>query len=113
MRREPGRRASRKSKVDGLLVVKEFEVAEQISGDAIGFGLGVKLVELFGDLVNGVVAVAELNNFEARPLQAERLLRGKERARKFGLFVEAYAGSQAWSGGEFRLHRISSLARES
>jgi len=63
--------------------------------------------------VNGVVAVAELNNFEARPLQAERLLRGKERARKFGLFVEAYAGSQAWSGGEFRLHRISSLARES
>ena len=113
MRREPGRRASRKSKVDGLLVVKKFEVAEQISGDAIGFGLGVKLVELSGDLVNGVVAVAELNNFEAGPLQADRLLRCKEHARKLGLFVEADAGSEAWSGGEFRLHRISSVAGES
>ena len=113
MRREPGRRTIRKSKVDGLLVVKEFEIAEQISGDAIGFRLGVKLVELFGDLVNGVVAVAELNDFEARPLQAERLLRCKQQARKLSLFVETYAGSEAWSGGEFRLHRISSAARES
>ena len=113
MRREPGRRTIRKSKVDGLLVVKEFEVAEQISGDAIGFRLGVKLVELFGDLVNGVVAVAELNNFEAGPLQAERLLRCKEHARELGLFVEMYPGSEAWSGAEFGLHRISSVARES
>lgn len=113
MRREPGRRAIRKSKVDGLLVVKEFEIAEQISGDAIGFGFGVKLVELFGDLVNGVVAVAELNDFEARPLQAERLLRCKEQAGKLSLFVETYAGSEAWTGGESRLHRISSVARES
>ena len=113
MRREPGRRAIRKSKVDGLLVVKEFEIAEQISGDAIGFRLGVKLVELFGDLVHGVVAVAELNNFEARPLEAERMLRCKEQPRKLSLFVETYAGSEARSGGESRLHRISGVARES
>ena len=61
----------RGSKFDGLLPLKEFEIAEYLIGDAAGFGLGVKPVHLFGDLLNGVMTVAQLNDFEAGSLYAQ------------------------------------------
>jgi hypothetical protein len=51
--------------------MKEFEIAECLIGDAVAFGLGVKPVDLFGDLLNGVMAVAQLNDFEAGSLYAQ------------------------------------------
>lgn len=68
-------------------------------------------MELLGDLVNGVMAIAKLNDFEAGALEAERLLGSEEHARELGFLVEAYAGGETGSGGKFRLHRVSSARR--
>ncbi len=59
-----------RSKIDGALVVEEREVAKQVVGDALRFGFGIERVKFFGDLLDGVLAVAELNDFQAGAVEA-------------------------------------------
>lgn len=67
-------------------------------------------MELFSNLLDGVVAVAELNDLEARPLQAQRLFRCEKHAGELRFFVQAHAGREAGSVCQFRLQAFSSTS---
>jgi hypothetical protein len=107
MKFQKRRRAAVLLKVDGALVVEEREVAEQVVGDALGFGFGVERVKFFGDLLDGVRAVAELHDFQAGTIETQGAFGHEEHTRLLRFFVEATAGSEAGSGGEFGLHHDS------
>jgi hypothetical protein len=57
--------------VEGALVLEKLEVADDVGLYFRGVGLGVKSLEFGDDLVNGVLAVATLDDFQARAVQAE------------------------------------------
>ena len=101
------RRAAALLKVDGALVVKEREVAEQVVSDALRLGFGVERVKFFCDLLDGVRAVTELHDFQAGTIEAQSAFRHEEHARLLRFFIEATASSEARSGGEFGLHHDS------
>ena len=96
-----------KSKIDGALIMQQSEVAEEVVGDALRLGFGIERVEFFGDLLDGVFAVAKLHNFEARAVETQSTLRHQQHARLLRFFIQAHAGSKARRGGEFRLHHDS------
>ena len=58
-------------KVEGALVVEELQVAEDVRFHFGGLGFGVVLLEFGDDLLDGVVAVAALDDFEAGAVETE------------------------------------------
>jgi hypothetical protein len=99
--------ARQTSKVDGALIVKKSEVAEQIVGDPLGFCFGVQGMKFFSDLLDGVLAVAELHDFQTRAIEAQGTLGHEQHARLLGLFIETTAGCKTGHGAEFGLHHDS------
>ena len=61
-------------KVEGALVVEELEVAENVGFDLCGLGFGVEGLEFGDDLLDRVLAVAALDDFETRAVEAEGAL---------------------------------------
>jgi len=57
--------------IEGALVLQEFQVAEDVGFDFGGVGFGVEVLEFGDDFADGTLAVASLNDFEARAVQAE------------------------------------------
>src|SRR6516162_10030755 len=62
-------------KIDGALLVQERQVSEQILRDALRLRFGIQLVEVLRNLLNCVLAVATLHDFEAGSIQSQRALR--------------------------------------
>ena len=60
--------------IEGALVLEELEVAENVGFDFGGLGFGVELLEFGDDLVDGVLAVAALDDFKAGAVEAEGTL---------------------------------------
>ena len=87
--------------VEGTLRVEELQVAEDVLLDLFGFGFGVDLLELGDDLLNGVLAVAALDDFEARTVEAKSAL-GHKQDTLIVIFAEADAHSEA--GPRIRIH---------
>jgi hypothetical protein len=83
--------------VEGALVLEEFQVAEDVGFDFGGFGFGVKLLEFGDDFADGAPAVAALDDFEARSVEAQGAL-GHEQDLLVVVLAEADAGGEAGLG---------------
>jgi hypothetical protein len=57
--------------VEGALVLEEFKVAEDVGFYPCGVGFGVEGLEFGDDLLDRVIAVTTLDDFEAGAVQAE------------------------------------------
>jgi hypothetical protein len=80
--------------VEGALVVEEFEVAENVGFDFGGFGFGVDGLEFGDDFADGALAVATLDDFEARAIEAKGAF-GHEQDLLAVVLAEADAGGEA------------------
>jgi hypothetical protein len=60
--------------VEGALVMEESKITENIGFDFFRFRLAIDLLEFADDLLNGMLAITPLNDFEARTIQAQSAL---------------------------------------
>jgi hypothetical protein len=79
--------------------VEELEVAEDVGFDFGGLGFGVELLEFSDDLVDGVLAVAALNYFEAGAVEAQGAF-GHQQDLLIVVLAQADAGGEAGAGIE-------------
>jgi len=84
-------------KIESALVVEELEVAEDVGFDFGRFGFGVELLEFGDDLVDGVLAVAALDNFEAGAVEPQSAL-GHEQDLLIAVLAVANASGEAGLG---------------
>src|SRR6202140_5769136 len=91
-------------KVESALFLQKDEIAKDVLLDLVRLGFGIDLLQIHNDLVHGVFAVAALDNFETRAVQAQGALRHEQRTRLLSFFVQAAAGSEARKAVEFRRH---------
>lgn len=92
-----------------MLIVQEREVVQEIVRHALRFCLRVKSVQFLGDLLNRVLAIAQLHNFEARPAKTKFATRHKQHAWLLILLIQAHPSRQLRCCGEFRLKQAPSL----
>jgi hypothetical protein len=85
------------------LVLEEFQVAQDVGFDFLWLGLGINLLKLGDDLLDGVVTVAALDDFEAWADEAEGALGHQEDALVV-IFAEAAACRQAGTGLQIGCH---------
>jgi hypothetical protein len=97
---------SSRLKIQGALVVEELKVAEDVGFDFFRGGLGIEFLEIGDDLLDGVLAVATLDDFQAGADKAEGAFRHKQDA-LIVVFPEADAGGEAGFAREGNAHRFS------
>src|SRR3989449_4585800 len=91
-------------KVESALFLQKGEIAKDVLLDLVRLGFGIDLLQIHDDLLDGVLAVAALDNFETWTVQAQGALRHEQRSRLLGFFIQAAAGSEARKAVEFRRH---------
>src|SRR5258708_151459 len=70
-------------------------------------GFGIDLLQIQNDLLDGVLAVAALDNFKAWPVQAEGAFRHEQHA-LLVVFAQAASGGQARAAVHLRVHAMVS-----
>jgi len=83
--------------------VEELEIAEDVGFYFRGLGLGVEVLEFGDDLLDGVIAVAALDDFEAGAVETKGSF-GHEEDALLVVFAEANAGGEAGLGVGIRCH---------
>ena len=99
---------TRLREVEGALVMQSGQVVEDIGLDFFWFGFRVNLLQLADDLLDGVLSVAALDNFQAWAIEAQCALRHKQDTLLI-VFTEATAGSESWMRLQVRCHALFSL----
>src|SRR5271169_1814020 len=95
-----------------MLIVQECEIVQKIVGYALRLCLWIKRVEFLGDLLDGVHAIAQLDNFETRAAETKFTPWHEQQARLLVLLVQADSRSQLRCCGKFRFDHASSLERD-
>jgi len=95
------------SNLDGPLFLQQLQIAEQVLGYTFRFRLGIKGLEFLGDLLNGALAIAELNDLKARAADAHASMGEEQLPRQLILVVEANSRGEPRCGRQFRFHRVS------
>jgi hypothetical protein len=67
--------------------MEKRKIAKQVIGDALRFRFGVKAVELCGDLLNGVLAIAELNDFQTGTIESQGTLGHEQHSGLLRFFI--------------------------
>ena len=80
-------------KVESALFLQKSEIAKDVLLDLVRLGFGIDLLQIHDDLLDGVLAVTALDNFETRAVQAQGALRHEQRTRLLSFFVQAAAAS--------------------
>src|SRR5439155_4532484 len=80
-------------KVESALLLQKSEIAKDVLLDLVRLGFEIDLLQIHDDLLDGVLAVTALDNFETRAVQAQGALRHEQRTRLLSFFVQAAAGS--------------------
>src|SRR5712664_3938256 len=91
-------------KVERALFLQKGEIAEDVLLDLLRLGFGIDLLQIQNDLLDSVLAVATLDNFEAGAVQAEGPFRHEQDA-LLVTFPQAASWSQARTAVQFRRHR--------
>src|ERR1700687_5594212 len=90
-------------KVERALFLQKGEIAKDVLLNLLRLGFGIDLLQIQNDLLDGVLAVAALDNFEAGAVQAQGALRHEQNA-LLVVFPKAAAGSQERAAVQFRRH---------
>jgi hypothetical protein len=93
--------------VERTFLLQKSEIAENILFHFLRLRLRINLLQLGNDLLNGVFAVAALDNFKTGTVQAQRALWHQQDALLI-IFSETATGSEARAAVQFGRHRISS-----
>src|SRR6266481_2831588 len=93
--------------IESTFLLEKSKIAEDILFDLLRLRLGIDLLQIRDDLLDGVLAVAALNNFEAWPIQAERAFRHEQHA-LLVVFPKAASGSQARAAMHLSVHAVVS-----
>jgi len=92
--------------------VEEFEIAEDVGSDFLWLGFGIEGLEFSDDLLDGMITVAALDDFQAGADEAEGAFWHEEHALLI-VFAEADAGGEAGFGVRIRVgHRVLLWRRE-
>jgi len=90
--------------VEGALFLQKGEIAENVLFHFLWLRFRIDLLQLGNDLLDGVFAVAALDNFEARAVQTQRAL-GHEQNALLIIFSQTATGSEAGTAIQFKWHR--------
>ena len=93
--------------VEGALVLESLKVTEDVGFDLCGLGFGVELLKFCDDLLDSVMAIAALDDFEAGAIQAEGAFRHEQHVLVV-VFAEAAACSEARAGLKMDGHDLDS-----
>lgn len=91
-------------KIKGALIVQQRQIAQNIRFDFFGLSFGIDLLQIQDNLLDGVLAVAALDNLEAGAVEAEGAF-GHEQHTLLVVFAKTASGSQARAAVRFRRHR--------
>jgi hypothetical protein len=78
--------------IEGTLLMQESEIAEDVLRDFLRLGFGIDFLQIHNDLLDGVLAVAALDNFQAGAVQAESAFRHEQHT-LLVVFPKAASGS--------------------
>src|SRR5882762_10874318 len=79
--------------IQSTFLLQKSEIAKDVLLDLVRLGFGIDLLHLHDDLLDGVLAVAALDNLEAWAIQAQGAFRHEQCTWLLILFVQAAAGS--------------------
>jgi hypothetical protein len=92
-------------KVESTFLLQKCEVAEDILLDFLRFGFGIDLLQVRDDLLDGVLAVAALDDFEAGTEQAQGAF-GHEQDALLIVFSKAAAWGEAREAVQVKSHGL-------
>src|SRR3989442_11508907 len=90
-------------KVERPVFLQKGEIAKDVLFDLMWLGFGIDLLQIQNNLLDGVLAVTALDNFEAWAVEAQRAFRHLQNA-LLVVFAEAASGSQARAAVQFKRH---------
>src|SRR5438445_850974 len=92
--------------IESAFFLQESKVAENVLLDFLRRGFGIDLLQIRNDLLDGVPAVAALDNFQAGAVQAEGAL-GHQQHALLVVFAKPATRGEAWTAAQFRRHPYS------
>ncbi len=78
--------------IQSTLFLQEFEIAKDVLLNLLGLGFGINPLQIHNDLLDGVLTVAALDDFEARAVKAQGAFRHEQDA-LLVIFPKAATGS--------------------
>jgi hypothetical protein len=90
--------------IEGTLLMQESEIAKNIRFHFLRLGFGIDFLQIHDDLLDGVLAVATLDNLEAWAVEAEDAFRHEQDA-LLVIFPKAASWSETRAAVQFRRHR--------
>ena len=87
----------------GAIFLQERQIAQDVLLDFLWCGFGIDFLQICDDLLDSVLAVAALNDFEAWAVEGEGAF-GHEQDTLLVIFAEAAAWSQAGAAVQFGWH---------
>jgi len=97
--------------VEGALLVQKSQVAEDVGLDFFWLGFRVNLLQLADDLLHGVFAIAALDDFETRAIEAQCAF-WHEQGALLLIFAQTNARHELWMRLEVGSHVLFSLGRK-
>src|SRR5260370_19696513 len=82
--------------IESTFLLQKSEVAEDVLLDFLRRGFGIDLLQIHNNLLDGVLAVAALDDLQAGAVQAQGAL-GHEQHALLVVFAQTAAGSEAWT----------------
>jgi len=91
--------------------LQKGEIAKDVLLDLVRLGFGIDPLQIHDDLLDGVLAVAALDNFETWTVQAQGALRHEQRSRLLGFFIQSGSRERGAKAVEFRgvIHILSRI----
>src|SRR6267378_1123920 len=89
------RRRPLRFEVEGTIFLQERQIAQDVLLDFLRGGFGIDFLQICDDLLDGMLTVAALDDFEAWAVEAEGAF-GHEQDTLLVVFAKAATGSEAW-----------------
>ncbi len=104
MKASPLEGVSLQLEIESAILLQERKIAKDVLFHFLRMRLGIDFLQIQNDLLDGVLAVAALNNLETWAIQPKGAFRHKQHA-LLVVFAKATAGSEARPGLEIESHR--------
>ena len=79
--------------IQSTFLLQKSKIAKDVLLDLVRLGFGIDFLQVHDDLLDGMLAVAALDNLQAWAVQAQGAFRHEQRTRLLVFFVQAAAGS--------------------